>query len=92
MASNWYETYQTAFGPKKGCMGKYDRCNDHKIYGKLSVDDTVETPVTSTCLSVDFIELETYGMSNKFLHTKSISRYILHMSVKLEYYYIGKGS
>jgi hypothetical protein len=38
-------------------MGKLDRCNDHKICGKLPVNETVETPVISACLSVDCLEL-----------------------------------
>jgi hypothetical protein len=40
--NDWYET-QTAFGPKKGCIGKLDGCNDHKICGKLPVIETEET-------------------------------------------------
>jgi hypothetical protein len=63
--SDWYETYQTACGPKEGCMGKHDICNDLKICGELSVNETVETPVISTSLSVDCLELKTDHMSNK---------------------------
>jgi hypothetical protein len=53
---------------------------------------TVETPVTSTCLSVDFLELQTDGMSKNLLHTESTAKCIHHMLVKLEYHYIGKES
>jgi hypothetical protein len=73
-------------------MGKLDRCNDHKICGKLPVNETVETSVTSTCLSVDCLESKTDRMLNKLLHTGSAERYIQHMQVKMEYCYIGKGS
>jgi hypothetical protein len=65
-----YETYQTACGPKKGCMGKQDRCNDHKICGKLPVSKTFVTPVTSTFLSVNCFELKTARMLSKLLHNE----------------------
>jgi hypothetical protein len=65
-------------------MSKKDRCNDHKICGKLLVNETVKTPITSACLSVDCLELKTDRMSNKLLHTESAVRYIHHMLVKLE--------
>jgi hypothetical protein len=63
-----YETRQTAFGPKKGCIGKLDRYRNHKTCGKLLVNETVETPMTSTFLSVDYLELKIDRMSNKLLH------------------------
>jgi hypothetical protein len=65
---DWYETHQTAIGLKKGCIGKLYRCSDHTTCGKLRVNETVETPVTSTFLSADYIELKTDRMSNKLLH------------------------
>jgi hypothetical protein len=55
--NDWYETHQTAFGPTKGCIGKLDRCSDYKTCGKLLVNETVETLVTSTFLSADYIVL-----------------------------------
>jgi 3-dehydroquinate dehydratase len=55
-------------------MGKLDRCNDCKICGQLPVNETVETPVKSTSLSVDCLELKTDRMSNKLLHTESAAR------------------
>jgi hypothetical protein len=53
---------------QQGCIGKIYRCNDHKICGKLPVKETVEIPVTSTCLSVDCLEFKTNRMSNKLLY------------------------
>jgi hypothetical protein len=51
-----YETHQAAFGLKEGCIGKLDRCKDRKIREKLPVNQTLETPVTSTFLLVDYLE------------------------------------
>jgi hypothetical protein len=89
---DWYETHLTAFGPKGGCIGKLDRCDDRKICEKLPVNETVETPLTSTCLSVDCVELQTDRMSNKLLHIESVARYKHHMQYRLEYCYSGKES
>jgi hypothetical protein len=50
---HWYETHQTVFGRNESGNGKLDRCNDRKICGKLHVNETVDTPMASTCLSVD---------------------------------------
>jgi hypothetical protein len=55
---DWYETHQRAFGLKESCIGKLDRCNDRKICEMLSENETVETRVTPTFLSVDCHELE----------------------------------
>jgi hypothetical protein len=35
--NDWYKIHQTAFGPKKSCIGKLHSCDDHKICGKLPV-------------------------------------------------------
>ena len=80
-----YETLRTAFGLKEGCIGKLDCCNDHEICEKLSSYKTIETPMTSTCLSVDFLKEKTDHMSNKPLHTKSAVRNKYHIQVTLEY-------
>jgi hypothetical protein len=89
--NDWNETYQTAFGLKESCIGKLDRCNDHKICGKLSVNETVEIPVTSICLSAECIELKFDRMSSKLMHTELAPRYKHQMQVKLEYCYtLGK--
>ena len=68
------ETHQRAFGLKESCIGKLDRCNDRKICGKLSVNETVETSVTSTCLSEDSEQAHAYRNKHQ-------------MQVKLEYCY-----
>jgi hypothetical protein len=70
--NDWYETHQTAFGQKKGCIGKLDPCNDHKTCGKLPVKETVEASVTSTFLSADYLELKTNRMLNKLLQIKGV--------------------
>jgi hypothetical protein len=90
--NDWYETHQTAFGLKEGCIGKLDHYNDRKICGHLPLNETVEIPLTSFCLSVDCLKLKTDRMSSKLLHTESAARYKHHLQVKLEYCYIGKES
>jgi hypothetical protein len=87
----WYETHQTAFGLKEGCIGKQDHCNNCKICVKPP-KDIVESPVTSTCLSVDCLESKTDRMLNKLLRKESAARCKHHMQVKLECCYIGKES
>jgi hypothetical protein len=78
-AYDWYETHQTAFGLKEGCIDKLNRCKDRKICGKLPVSETVKTLVKSI-LSADCLELKhTNRMSNKVLHTESAVRYKHHM-------------
>jgi hypothetical protein len=71
-----------SFGLKVGCIGKLDRCNDRKICGKLPVNKTAETPVTSTCLSANCLELKTDCMSYKLLHIVSAASYKHYMQVK----------
>jgi hypothetical protein len=57
----------------------------------MFVNETVETPVTSTCLSVDCLKLQADRMSNEFLHTESAVRYKYHMQVKMGYFYLHVG-
>jgi hypothetical protein len=76
----------------EGCNGKLDRYNDLKIYKMLTVYQTVETPVTSACLSVARLELNTYHVQNTLLHIKSAERHKHYMLVIMEYCYIDKGS
>jgi hypothetical protein len=64
-----YGTHQTAFGLMEGYTGKLNRFNDSEICGKLPLNETVVTPVPSTCLSADCLELNTDRMSNKLLYT-----------------------
>jgi hypothetical protein len=42
--------------PKLSYLGKLNCCNDHKICVNLPVNETIETLVISTCLSVDCLE------------------------------------
>jgi hypothetical protein len=65
--NDWYATHQTAFDPKKGNTGKLDR----KFLGKLLVNKTVKTPLTSTFLSADCLKLKTDRMSNKLMHVEA---------------------
>jgi hypothetical protein len=72
----WYETHQTACGLQGVVLiGKLDRYNDRKICEKLPANKTGETPVTSTCLSVDCLKIKTDRMSNKPLHNKNNGGY-----------------
>jgi hypothetical protein len=82
--NDWYQTHQTVFGIQEGCNGKLDCCND-RLFGKLPGKEAVETPVTSTCLSVDCLESKTdhIYMSNKLLHTESAARCKHHMQVRM---------
>jgi hypothetical protein len=78
--NDWYETYQTAFGPKEGCIDKLDPCNDHITCGKLSVNDTVETPATSTA---DYLELKKLSYVEQALVYPLATRYKHYIQVKL---------
>jgi hypothetical protein len=66
--NDWYETPCNMWLKEKGCMGKWYLCNDHEIFRKLPVKETVETPVTSSYLAVDCLELKTDRMSIKPLY------------------------
>jgi hypothetical protein len=63
-----------AFGLKKGCSGKLNCCNNCKIWGKLLVNENVETSVTSTSLPVDCLELKAADISKTILHTESFAK------------------
>jgi hypothetical protein len=77
---------------KEGSIGKIDSYNKPRICRNMSVNETVDTPVTSTCLSVHCLELKINHMWKKLLYTKSAAICKHHMQVKLEYCYIGKES
>jgi hypothetical protein len=68
--NDWYEANQTTFDEKEGCNGKPNRYNSRKICELLPVNETVETPVTSACLSVASLDFKTDHMKNKPLHIK----------------------
>ena len=90
--NDWYEKHQTAFDLMEGCTGKLDRYNDRKIYEMLTLNETVETPVTSTCVSAAYLDSKTDHIQNKLLHIESAERYKHHMQVIMGYCYIDKGS
>jgi hypothetical protein len=48
----WYEKCQTTYGSMKVSNYKLDHCNGQKTCETLPSNETVEIPVTSTCLSV----------------------------------------
>jgi hypothetical protein len=79
-----------AVGLTECFIGEIDRCVNRKICGKLSVNETLETPLTSTSFSVDCFEFETGGMSNKLLRIESATKYKHHMQVKIGYCYKDK--
>jgi hypothetical protein len=58
------------------------------LHQTLQVHETIETPVTSTCLSFTSLEWKTDRMSNKLLCTKSVASYKHRMQMMIEHYYI----
>jgi hypothetical protein len=44
------------------------RCIDHKICGNLPINEAVKTPVISTCLSADYLDLKLDRMTNKLFN------------------------
>jgi hypothetical protein len=73
-------------------VDKLDCYDERKICRELCVKESLETPMTLTCLSVDFLELKTDRMQNHTLHTESASRYKHHIQVMMGYYQTGNGS
>jgi hypothetical protein len=71
--NDMYEKHKTTLNLMDGYTGKLHRYNnsDWKFWGKLPVHETIRTPVTSTYLSVDYLELKIDRMSNKHLHIES---------------------
>jgi hypothetical protein len=52
--NDWNETHKTAFSLKEDCSEKLvGGYSDRNIDGKLTVNETVKSPVISTCLTVD---------------------------------------
>ena len=76
----------------EGCSGKLDRYNDRNIYEMLTLNETLETPVTSICVSVAYLDLKTDHIQNKLLHIESVERYKHHLQVIMRYCCIDKGS
>jgi hypothetical protein len=71
-----------------------DHCKGHRTYKTLTSNETVEIPVTSTCLSVVYPNSKTDRMHNRLLHIESVERYIhvRHMQVIMGCCYIYMGS
>jgi hypothetical protein len=67
----------------KVCNCKQGRCNVHRTCEKLTSKETVEIPVTSTCLSVAYAESKTDRMQSKPLHVNLVEIYIRYMQVVL---------
>jgi hypothetical protein len=55
----WYEKCQTTYGSMKVCNYILDHCNGHRTCETLTLNETVEIPVTSTCLSVVYFDSKT---------------------------------
>jgi hypothetical protein len=58
----WYEKFQTTYVSMKVCTYKLDHCNDHRTCETLTLNETIEIPVTSTCLSVVYFDSKTDRM------------------------------
>jgi hypothetical protein len=48
----WNEKCQTTYGSRKVCNYELDHCNGHRTCEMPTSNETVEIPVSSTCLSV----------------------------------------
>jgi hypothetical protein len=66
--NGWYEIHQAAFGLNEGCIRQ---TNDHKIYGKLSIIEYVQTLPYQTKLSAVTLR-QTYSKlaATNFVHQK----------------------
>ena len=58
----WNEKCQTTYGSRKVCNYELDHCNGHRTCETLTSNETVEIPVTSTCLSVVYFDSKTDRM------------------------------
>ena len=52
----WYEKCQTRYGAMKVCNYKLVHCNGQRTCKTLTSNETVEIPVTSTCMSVVYFD------------------------------------
>jgi hypothetical protein len=78
----------------KVCTDKLNRHSDPKNCGKLHVNESVETTVTATCLSVACLDLKTYHIQRKSLIIKPAAKYKHHNFIQMimEYCSIDKGN
>jgi hypothetical protein len=67
----WYEASDSIW-PIECCIGTLDRYKTRYICGNMPVNETVETSVIPTCVS---LELKTDGMSNKPLYIEKAVRF-----------------
>jgi hypothetical protein len=60
----WYEKCHTTYGSMKVCNYKLDHCNGHRTWRckTLTSNETVEIPVTLTCLTVMYFDSKTDRM------------------------------
>jgi hypothetical protein len=68
-----YEMEVSSIYLMEGCNDKLDRYNDRTKCEVLTLNETVETPATSTCLSVTCLDINT-GHSAEQTHAYQISR------------------
>jgi hypothetical protein len=52
----WYEKCHRTYGAMKVCNYKLDHCNGHRTCESLASIETVEIPVSLTCLSVVYFD------------------------------------
>jgi hypothetical protein len=67
-------------------IGKLDCSNNRKIGGQLPVNETEETTMISTCLSLTCLGLKPDRINNKSLHIESVVRYKHSNKVMIEYF------
>jgi hypothetical protein len=73
-SNHWYEICQITYGLMKVCNYELDHCKSHRTCKMLTSNETVEIPVTSTCLSVVYLDSKTDRMLSRPLHIKSVER------------------
>jgi hypothetical protein len=69
-----YEMEVSAIYLMVGCNDKLDRYNDRTMFEVLTLNERVETPATSTCLSVTCLDINTGPtiVENKHWHIESV--------------------
>jgi hypothetical protein len=60
------------------CTGKLNRYKDRKLYEMLTLNETVQTTVTSSCLSITCLNLKIDRTQNKLLHNNTDEKYKHH--------------
>jgi hypothetical protein len=70
----------------KGCTAELNNLNDHKINQLPALNETVETSVISTCLSVACLYLKTDRTKNMLMHIESVKKRKHRMWVKIIFF------